>query len=70
MKPETLKILIATDVSADAAQIVRLLEDQFEQLETSTVEARFVTDFERVMPDVVVLAFTSLERAERYSLGL
>ena len=70
MKPETLKILIATDVSADAAQIVRLLEDQFEQLETSTVEARFVADFERVMPDVVVLAFTSLERAERYSLGL
>src|SRR5690606_14098950 len=59
-----------TDVSADAAQIVRLLEDQFEQLETSTVEARFVADFERVMPDVVVLAFTSLERAERYSLGL
>jgi CheY-like chemotaxis protein len=70
MKPETLKILIVTDVSADAAQIVRLLEDKFEQLETSTIESHFVADFERVKPDVVVLAFPSLERAERYSLGL
>lgn len=70
MKPETLKVLIVTDVSADAAQIVRLLEDHFEAIETSVVESRFVADFERVRPDVVVLAFASLERAERYSLGL
>lgn len=70
MKPETLKVLIVTDVSADAAQLVRLLEDEFEQLETSTIESHFVADFERVKPDVVVLAFPSLERAERYSLGL
>jgi CheY-like chemotaxis protein len=70
MKPEMLKVLIVTDVSADAAQITRLLEDTFEQIETSTVETRFVADFERVQPDVVVLAFPSLERAERYSLGL
>lgn len=70
MKPETLKILIVSDVLADAAQIVHLLEDHFEQLHTSTLEGRFVADFERVKPDVVVLAFTSLERAERYSLGL
>ncbi len=70
MKPETLRVLIVTDVSADAAQIVRLLEDHFEAIETSVVESRFVADFERVRPDVVVLAFASLERAERYSLGL
>ena len=59
MKPETLKVLIVTDVSADAAQIVRLLEDHFESIETSVVESRFVADFERVRPDVVVLAFAS-----------
>ena len=70
MKPETLKILIVSDVLADATQIVNLLEDHFEQLHTSTLEGRFVADFERVRPDVLVLAFTSLERAERYSLGL
>ncbi|MDX9885757.1 response regulator [Thauera sp.] len=70
MKPESLKVLIVTEVSADAAQIVHLLEDHFEQLHTSTIESRFVADFERIKPDVVVLAFTTLERAERYSLGL
>lgn len=70
MKPEDLKILIVTDVAADAAQIARLLEEQFQEIATSTVESRFVSDFEHVKPDVVVLAFTSLERAERYSLGL
>lgn len=57
-------------MSADATQIAHLLGDHFEQVEISTVESRFVADFERVRPDVVVLAFASLERAERYSLGL
>lgn len=70
MNPETLKILLVTDVAADAAQISRLLAEHFEHIETSTIESRFITDFERVKPDVVVLAFTTLERAERYSLGL
>jgi len=70
MNLETLKVLVVTDVAADAAQIARLLADHFEQVETSTIESRFIADFERVQPDVVVLAFTSLERAERYSLGL
>lgn len=70
MNPESLQVLVVTDVAADAAQIARLLADHFEQVETSTIENRFIADFERVKPDVVVLAFTSLERAERYSLGL
>lgn len=70
MNLETLKVLVVTDVAADAAQIARLLADHFEQIETSTIESRFIADFERVKPDVAVLAFTSLERAERYSLGL
>ena len=65
MKHETLKILIVTDVAAEAAQIARLLRDHFDQVET-----HFVADFERVKPNVVVLALPSLERAERYSLGL
>lgn len=70
MNLETLKVLVVTDVAADAVQIARLLADHFEHIETSTIESRFIADFERVQPDVVVLAFTSLERAERYSLGL
>ena len=70
MNPESLQVLVVTDMAADAAQIARLLADHFEQVETSTIENRFIADFERVKPDVVVLAFTSLERAERYSLGL
>ena len=70
MKHEALKILVVTDIAAEAAQIARLLGDHFEQVETSTVETHFVADFERVRPNVVVLALPSLERAERYSLGL
>ena len=70
MKHEALKILVVTDIAAEAAQIARLLGEHFEQVETSTVETHFVADFERVRPNVVVLALPSLERAERYSLGL
>ena len=67
---EGAEILIVTDVAAEAAQIARLLRDHFEQVATSTVETDFVADFECVKPNVVVLALPSLERAERYSLGL
>lgn len=70
MKNEALKILVVTDIAAEAAQISRLLGDHFDQVETSTVETHFVADFERVRPNVVVLALPSLERAERCSLGL
>jgi|GEM_PF-284157 len=70
MKPADMKILVVTEVAADAVQIARLLCDHFEHVETSIVESRFIADFERFKPDVLVLAFTSLERAERYSLGL
>jgi CheY-like chemotaxis protein len=70
MKAEKTKVLVVTDVLADATQIGKLLEDQFEQVMLSTNEASFVADFERFEPDVVVLAFNSLERAERYALGL
>ena len=41
MKHETLKILIVTDVAAEAAQIARLLRDHFDQVETSTVETSY-----------------------------
>jgi len=70
MKPEKTKVLVVTDVLADAAQIGKLLGDHFETINLSPTEANFIADFERHQPDVLVLAFASLERAERYSLGL
>lgn len=70
MNTETLKVLVVTDVSSEATRILRLLEGQFSHVEASTVEGQFAADFDRVRPDVLVLAFNSLEHAERCALGL
>jgi len=66
----TPRILIATDVVADADVVRKLLADEFEDTRASTDPARVVTDFETYKPDILVLAFNGLEKAERYYLGL
>ena len=64
------KILIASDKSSDAALIRKLLGQEFEQIFVSTNAALAVKDFESYAPDILVLAFTTLVKAERYYLGL
>ncbi|MDP1693409.1 MAG: response regulator [Burkholderiaceae bacterium] len=63
-------ILIASDNADDAALVKKLLAGAFENLSTSTVADKAVEDFERQLPQVLVLAFNELQKAERYCLGL
>lgn len=64
------RILVATDVVADADLVRKLLAVEFEQIHVSTSADTAAADFERVKPQVLVLAFNALEKAERYYLGL
>ncbi|MBA3032274.1 MAG: response regulator [Gammaproteobacteria bacterium] len=63
-------ILVATDNVTDAALIKRQLEEEFTKVVLSTDADAAAKDFERYRPDVLVLAFDNLEKAERYYLGL
>ena len=63
-------ILIASDDAADAALVRQLLADDFDNVFMSTNGDKAVEDFDRRPPDVLVLAFNTLAKAERYCLGL
>lgn len=65
-------VLIATEVSADASMLKKRLRDEFDGVEivTSTNPEQSVQDFEQHRPTVLILAFNTLEKAERYYLGL
>jgi len=64
------KILVASDNPGDAALVKELLTQEFEQVFLSLHPDLAVQDFECRAPDVLVLAFNTLEKSERYSLGL
>jgi len=68
--PGTARVMVATDNKDDANQILRQLKSQFEHVSPSTDPDRVVEDFELFKPDVLVLAFDSLDKAQRYYLGL
>ncbi len=64
------RILVATDIVADADQINRLLRQEFDCVDVSTDVDRLIQDFDTVRPAVLVLAYNTLEKAERHYLGL
>ena len=64
------KLMVATEIIADAELVRNLLQDEFDNIALSTDPDRTVDDFEKHRPEVLVLAFNSLEKAERYYLGL
>lgn len=64
------KILVATEVGSDAEMIRRLLNDEFDNVNISVDAERAIQEFERFRPDILILAFNNLEKAERYYLGL
>jgi CheY-like chemotaxis protein len=66
----TARILVASDNVADANQILEGLAEEFDSVRASTNPGRAVQDFEEYAPEVLVLAFDGLERAQRYYLGL
>ncbi len=63
-------ILIATDNAKEAEVVKSQLTREYENIFTSTHHDLAVQDFDSHRPDVLVLAFNALEKAERYYLGL
>jgi len=63
-------LLIASDKSGDAALVKKILDDEFEKVFTTTDAAKAAADFDHCRPNVLILAFNGLEKAERYNLGL
>jgi CheY-like chemotaxis protein len=63
-------ILVASDSPSDAALVRKLLSPEFDQVFLSTDPTLAVQDFDGRTPDVLVLAFNTLEKAASYSLGL
>jgi CheY-like chemotaxis protein len=68
--PSAARILVATDNADDAHQIVRQLKSVFDNVRPSTVATAAVADFEEFKPDVLVLAFDTIEKAQGHYLGL
>ncbi|MDP1634805.1 MAG: response regulator, partial [Gallionellaceae bacterium] len=66
----TARILIATDIVADAAVVKGVLGEEFDHVSVSTDPDSAAADFLAQRPDVLVLAFNRLEKSERYYLGL
>jgi CheY-like chemotaxis protein len=70
LAPGSATVLIASYRAADAAHAQRALAEEFARVEVSTHGELAVADFERVRPDVLVLAFDSLDKSQQYCLGL
>jgi CheY-like chemotaxis protein len=68
--PTSARILVASDNADDAAQIIRQLKGDFTELRSSTDSDKAVEDFEDFDPDVLILAFDAVEKAQGYALGL
>jgi CheY-like chemotaxis protein len=63
-------ILVASDAHANASVVSKLLSEEFDGVRSSWVPESAVSDFEANRPQVLVLAFEELEKAEAYYLGL
>ncbi len=68
--PKMAVILVASDNPSEAKQIKNTLNGEFDKVYISTEMDAEARDFEMHRPSVVVIAFNSLEKAERYYLGL
>ena len=63
-------VLVASDSATDAALVKKLLSGEFGNIFMSTSPDKAAGDFDRQRPDVLVLAFDTLEKSEHYYLGL
>jgi CheY-like chemotaxis protein len=64
------RILVATDQQDDADLIVEQLQGEFTNLRVSIDLLHAMRDFEEYRPEVVVLAFDELAKAQRYCRSL
>jgi CheY-like chemotaxis protein len=63
-------IMIASDSASDAAHVKALLHTEFQHVHISIAPDTVPGDFVRYRPNVLILAFNSLEKSERYYLEL
>jgi CheY-like chemotaxis protein len=68
--PSRAVVLVATDRAADAELVRNVLAKEFAKVEVTTRGELATAEFERVRPDVVVLAFDSIAKSQQYCLGL
>lgn len=70
LNPKRAAVLVASESVADAELVGKLLQDEFNNVRLSTKPDFAVEDFEAHRPSVLVLAFDTLEAAQRYYIGL
>lgn len=64
---DDLCILVVSEIVGDAELVQRLLSFEFSNVRISTDPLHIATDFDAASPSVLVLAFNSLDKAERYN---
>ena len=64
------KILVVAESTTNASLVKKLLEEEFEHVSATGRPEDGAAEFDRLQPDVLVLAFGNLEKAERHNLGL
>lgn len=63
-------ILVASESPTDAALVKTILLEEFPNIQVSADPEAAAADFERFLPEVLVLAFNAVDKAEAYYLGL
>lgn len=64
------RILVVGDNAVDGEQVCSMLRDRYPHVEATTDPMKSDAVFDRVRPQVLVLAFKSVEACERFYLGL
>ena len=64
------KILIVSDQKAEAESLLSQVAIDYPDVSVSYDPEHYVTEFERIKPDVLLLVFKSIENAQNYYLGL
>lgn len=70
MMQQTACVLVLTDVAGDADLVLRLLNEDFPRSYASTEPLNFQSDFERLMPQVLLFACRTIEASRQHCLNL
>lgn len=64
------RILVITDTPGDADQITALLKKEYKHVGASTLRNEMVASFQEFLPDIVVLAYQSIDHSVSTYLGI
>ncbi|NWF47380.1 response regulator [Hydrogenophaga sp. D2P1] len=70
MKHKEARILVVGDNAVDVEQVCNMLRDRYPHVEATTDSNKSDAVFDGIKPQLLVLAFKSLEACERFYLGL